>query len=199
MSALVKQTDQEQPVLHNHALPDTLPVGEHLIWQGTPTVRSTALHVFHVRKMAIYFVVLMVWRFADRLYDGASVLDATIFALWFLPVAIAGLALLMVLAVLTAKTTIYTITSKRVVLRIGIALSMTVNLPFKVVEAAGLKLFEDGSGDIALQMQSDNKAAYAVLWPHARRWPVMSRISCRRRWRVCPRWPPGTRTVDRTS
>jgi hypothetical protein len=47
---------------------------------------------------------------------------------------------------------------------------MTINLPFKIVEAAGLKIFEDGSGDIALQLQPDNKAAYAVLWPHARRW-----------------------------
>jgi hypothetical protein len=168
MSALLDQAEPEQ--LHNHALPDDLPVGEYLLWQGAPTIRSTALHVFHVRKVAIYFVALMLWRFADRFYSGASALDATIFALWFLPVAAAGLALLTALAALTAKTTIYTITSKRVVLRIGIALSMTVNLPFKVVEAAGLKLFEDGSGDIALQLQPDNKAAYAVLWPHARRW-----------------------------
>ena len=170
MSALLDNADGEPEVLHNHALPDELPVGERLLWQGVPDVKSTALHVFHVRKVAVYFVALMVWRFLDRLSDGVTVQEALTFALWFLPVAIAGLALLTVLAVLTAKTTIYTITTKRVVFRIGIALSMTVNLPFKVVEAASLKLFKDGSGDIALQLQPDNKTAYAVLWPHARRW-----------------------------
>jgi hypothetical protein len=158
------------PKLHNHALPDELPVGERMVWQGSPSWTSTAMHVFHVRKVAIYFGLLIVWRFAARAFDGASLLDAATYAVWLVPIACAGLALLTLLAFLTARTTIYTVTSKRVVMRIGIALSMTVNLPFKVVEGAGLKSFKDGSGDIALQLQSDNKAAYLVLWPHVRRW-----------------------------
>lgn len=170
MSALAQQPDVAEPRLHNHALPDDLPMGEHLLWQGSPTFSSTALHVFHLRKVSVYFGLLMLWRFAARLIDQASLLDAVTYAVWIVPIAAAGLALLTALAFLTARTTIYTITSKRVVMRIGIALTMTVNLPFKVVEAAGLKLFQDGSGDIALQLEPESKPAYAVLWPHVRRW-----------------------------
>jgi hypothetical protein len=170
MSALQELANDVEHRLHNHALPDELPGDEHMIWQGSPSIRSTVLHVFHVRKVAVYFGVLMLWRFADRLFDQATLLDAATYAVWIVPIAAAGLALLVVLAILTARTTIYTITSKRVVMRIGIALSMTVNLPFKVVVGAGLKLFEDGSGDIALQLEPDSKPAYAVIWPHARRW-----------------------------
>lgn len=161
---------EQLPKLHNHALPDELPVGERMLWQGSPAWVSTALHVFHVRKVALYFGALILWRFAAHLSDGSSLLDATTYAVWLVPIACAGMALLTLLAFLTARTTIYTITTKRVVMRIGIALSMTVNLPFKVVEAAGLKSFNDGTGDLALRLQSDNKAAYLVLWPHARRW-----------------------------
>jgi hypothetical protein len=156
--------------IRTHALPEALPRGEYLLWQGKPTLTSTALHVFHVRKVAIYFAALMAWRLEARLYDGATLTDAAIYAVWLAPIAAAGLALLVVLAWLTARSTIYTVTSKRVVLRIGIALSMTVNLPYKAIEAAGLKLFADGSGDIALTPTAGGKLGYAVLWPHVRRW-----------------------------
>jgi hypothetical protein len=128
------------------------------------------LHVFHVRKVAVYFVALMLWRLEAHLYDGASLIDSGIYAVWLTPIAAAGLALLTVLAWLTARSTIYTVTTKRVVLRIGIALSMTVNLPYKAIEAAGLKLFKDGSGDIALTPLAGSKLGYGVLWPHVRRW-----------------------------
>jgi hypothetical protein len=44
------------------------------------------------------------------------------------------------LAWLSARTTVYTITDKRVVMRIGIVLSLTFNLPLRQIESAGLKL-----------------------------------------------------------
>jgi hypothetical protein len=173
MSSLLRLTEAVgAPKLHNHALPDELPQGERLLWQGAPTFRSAAFNVFHVGKVAIYFAALTLWRFFERLYEGAGVVDAATYAVWIVPMAAVGIALLLVLAALTARTTIYTITSKRVVFRIGIALSMTVNVPFKVVEAAGLKRFKDGSGDLALTLQPGVKAAYLVLWPHARRWHI---------------------------
>jgi hypothetical protein len=41
-----------------------LPPGERVRWEGAPEWRSLAVHVFHVRKLAIYFALLLAWRAA---------------------------------------------------------------------------------------------------------------------------------------
>jgi hypothetical protein len=33
--------------------------GEHVVWQGAPDWRSLAVHAFHVRKIALYFVFML--------------------------------------------------------------------------------------------------------------------------------------------
>ena len=43
-------------------LPAPLPVGERVIWQGKPSFKGLALRSFHIREVAIYFGLLMVWR-----------------------------------------------------------------------------------------------------------------------------------------
>ncbi len=151
-------------------LPDDLPAGERLLWQGAPDWRSLAVDAFHVRKVTIYFALLVAWRFVLRLYEGDGILAAAQYAAWIVPLAVAGVLLLLGLAWVTAWTTIYTVTSRRVVMRVGIALSMTIDIPFRVIESASLKKRADGTGDIALRLEPGIRAAYLVLWPHARRW-----------------------------
>ena len=55
-------------------------------------------------------------------------------------------------------------------MRIGIALPITFNLPFAIIETAAVKQNPDSSGDIALTLSADNRLAFLVLWPHARPW-----------------------------
>ena len=64
----------------------------------------------------------------------------------------------------------YTITNRRVVMRIGVVLEITFNFPFRVIESAGLRAYPDGTGDIPLTLTGDDKVAYLHLWPHARPW-----------------------------
>jgi hypothetical protein len=151
-------------------LPEPLPTGERLLWQGRPDWRSVAVHVFHVRKVAIYFAALFAWRFAADLWEGRGVADALVYAAWILPLAIAAIALLTLFGFLAAWTAVYTVTDRRIVMRIGIALSMTVNLPYRVIDAASVSRHADGSGDLAFVLEPGTRASYAVLWPHARRW-----------------------------
>jgi hypothetical protein len=162
------------PAEHEHealpGLPAALPHGERILWQGRPQLRTVALRVFHLRKFAVYFAVLLAWRAITALADGASLPDALVHTLWLLPVALAGLGLIALVAWLTVTTTIYTITNRRVVLRIGIALTITVNVPFKIIESAGLKVWSNGSGDIPLKMNTPDKMAWLHLWPHCRPW-----------------------------
>lgn len=151
-------------------LPERLPAGERMLWQGNPHWRALLKHMFHARVVAAYFGLLAVWRLVSDLNDGRGVGEALVSALWIVPVAAAGLGLLALLAWLIARTTVYTITERRLVMRFGVALSMTVNVPFKVVEAADLRTHAGGVGDIPLTLARGQRLSYLVLWPHVRPW-----------------------------
>jgi hypothetical protein len=153
-------------------LPEHLPAGEELLWQGAPSWRGLARRAFHLRALAAYFGVLLAWLVASTLADGGTKAAAAASLLWAGPLALAALGLLAGLAWLTARTTVYTVTSRRVVMRIGVALPVTINLPFRAVEAAGLRLHADGTGDLPLRLADDGRVAYVHLWPHARPWRV---------------------------
>ena len=71
------------------------------------------------------------------------------------------------------RTTAYTITNRRVVMRFGIALSMTVNLPYTLVASAAAKLHADGSGDVSIALLKPHRISYIFFWPHARPWHLL--------------------------
>ncbi|WP_232824388.1 photosynthetic complex putative assembly protein PuhB [Blastomonas sp. UPD001] len=71
-----------------------------------------------------------------------------------------------------ARTTVYTLTSKRVVLRIGVALNMCINLPLAKIGGANLRALGPVEGDLALQLIGPHNLGYLVLWPHARPWKL---------------------------
>jgi Bacterial PH domain len=92
--------------------------------------------------------------------------------LWLTPLVAFALGSLLALAWMTGRTTVYTITSRRVVMRIGIVLTVTFNLPFKRIAGAGLHLRRDGHGDIPLQLAAGERIGWLHLWPHARPWKI---------------------------
>jgi len=151
-------------------LPDDLPPGERILWQGSPNWKALAMHVFHVRAVAIYFVALLIWRVGESLSGGGGAGEAALYALSLVPVAIAALGLLGLLAWLIARSTIYTITNERVVIRAGVALPKAVNIPFSIIGSAALRVRNTGNGDIPLQLSGSDRAAYLQLWPHVRPW-----------------------------
>ncbi len=155
-------------------LPENLPPGERILWQGSPLWWELGKQVFHIRAVAVYFAVLILWRAGVRLDATDSVAAAFITILSLAPLALIGLGLFALLAYLSSRTTIYTITNRRVVLRIGIALPTSFNIPFTVVAAAGLCVRTGGSGDIPLKLTCKSRIGYGNLWPHARPWRFRS-------------------------
>jgi Bacterial PH domain len=153
-----------------HGLPEALPAGEQLLWQGSPHWLGLAQDVFHLNKLALYFGLLLVWRGANVLADGGGPLQAALALAFPLPLAVAALGLVLALAWLTARTTVYTVTSRRVVMRIGIVLSLSFNLPLRQIAAAALRSRGKQRGDIALTLAPGERIAYLHLWPHARPW-----------------------------
>ena len=155
-----------------HGLPAALPAGENIIWQGSPDVSSFARNAFHIRAIAGYFALLLVLRGVFAVADGATYAQALISVAPLFVLALVGLALVWLLAYLASRAAVYTLTDRRIVMRIGIVLSVTFNLPLKTLTAAGLKINSDGTGDIPLSLQSEFNIAYLHLWPHARPWQI---------------------------
>jgi hypothetical protein len=164
----VKQDYQQFKDLQFKELPAPLPSGERVIWQGKPSFKGLALRSFHVREVAIYFGVLMLWKLGSNWAHGGSLADSMISVLWLVAPAISAIAVLAGLAWLFRRAACYTITSKRVLF--GVALPMTMNIPLSKIANAALKTYRDGSGDIPLEINDSKRVSYVLLWPHIRPW-----------------------------
>jgi len=151
-------------------LPEPLPAGETILWQGAPNWVAMAKHVFRLQWLAVYFAVIVVLQvFSVAGSEGGLAAGWASVALAFF-LALVGLLLVGLLAYWSATTTMYTLTNHRIVMRVGIVLTVTFNLPYKTLGSAGLKLYKDGTGDIPMQIATEDKIAYVHLWPHARPW-----------------------------
>lgn len=154
-------------------LPEGLPEGERILWRGGPDWKSLAMHVFHVRAVAIYFAVIMGFKVVGTMSDGAGPAAAAMSGIMVTLFAAAALGLLCLLAWLIARSTIYTVTNERVVIRAGVALPKAINIPFSIIETAALRARPTGDGDIPLKLTGPDQAAYLPLWPHVRPWRLM--------------------------
>lgn len=150
-----------------HALPD----GEHLLWEGAPSMRGVATHVFHWRLVLAYFVgMLTLWALTTETPRGTEV--------WWsqatLRLALGVFVMLCVLGLskAVASTSWYAITSRRVVMRVGMAFPMSINIPFTLLHTAGLGVFRDGSGQVSLGLVPGQRLAYIALWPHCLVWNI---------------------------
>ena len=150
-------------------LPARPPKGETILWQGAPDWRLLAMSALHVRKVFVYFGLLAVWRVASALLEGdvtpALPMSVSVLA----GMSLVAAAILSLIAYGLARSTVYTITDRRVVMRFGMALPMTVNLPFRQIDGVSLKSEADGRGDICLKL-AEKGFSYLVMWPHVRPW-----------------------------
>ena len=153
-----------------HGLPEVPPADERILWQGAPDWRALAVRAFHVRKLLVYFAAMLALRGTVVLGDGGGALDAARAVATLAPLALLGIVLMLVLAWLSARTTAYTLTDRRIVMRIGIVLTLSLNLPLRRIAAADLSASPRGSGDIALALAGRDRVAWLQLWPHARPW-----------------------------
>ena len=153
-------------------LPEALPAGERILWQGSPDWKLLAVEAFHVRRLTLYFALMIALQ-AVMSWDGDLGLRANLGPLMLsATLAAIALGLLALTAWLSASTTMYTLTNKRVVMRIGIVLTLSFNLPLRWIQAAQIRPCGDAHGDIALDLKGDDRIAYLNLWPHARAWHI---------------------------
>ena len=153
-------------------LPEPLPNDEQMLWQGSPDFSALARSAFHGRALTVYFVAILLVQTVSLFSAGGSLGSVAIALAWLIPLFAAAMAMVYTMAWFTARTTVYTITSKRVVMHIGVVLDLTLNLPFDSIDSVGLRLGSAGHGDLPLKLLGSDKIAYFHLWPHARPWRV---------------------------
>ncbi len=149
-------------------LPERLPDGERILWQGRPSQRRIATDVLKARWVAFYFGVLIVWAIAAGWSDGQSN-SALVFSagvLCILAAILLGLIELYAWAV--TRTTLYTVTDRRLVMRVGVGSSITMNLPFARIASAAMVERKDGTGDIVFEAADGVRLSWFHLWPHVR-------------------------------
>ena len=115
------------------------------------------------------------------LYQGGNVVDMLLGSSWMLGLGLAAMGILAILARAYAKSTVYTLTDKRLVMRFGVAMPMMVNLPLAIVGSADMRRYSDGSGDIMLTLSQKKRLSYMMLWPNIRPWqfkPVVPAMRC---------------------
>ena len=152
-------------------LPEQLPEGEHILWQGAPDPRRLAREALGLRWIAGYFLLLAIWRVgvsAAEVPIGVALMHGLPFILsgWIACAIIYGIAYVQ------ARSTVYTLTNKRVAMRIAAALTMKLNLHYTWIGTAKLDLKSSGHGTLAFELIGETRISYLMSWPHVRPWRI---------------------------
>jgi Bacterial PH domain len=148
-------------------LPGDIPQGEMILWHARPRWVSLMRRAYRADFVAAYFAALTVGNCFAAGRDSGWMAAAAIGSKT-LGIGAAALALIALLAFASARTTLYVVTSRRLILKVGIALPIFINLPFTQIASAAARLYSDGTGDIPVALTPDQRVAYFALWPHAR-------------------------------
>lgn len=154
-----------------HGLPEELPAGEHILWQGAPNPLRLAKDAWGLNWVLGYFALLAVIR-VIMVAPDMSLTAAMVQGVPFLVAGVIVALLLLGIATIQARSTVYTLTNKRVAMRIGAALTMTLNLPYVCIGNAQAAVRPSGIGTIAFELIGDSRVSYLMTWPHVRAWHV---------------------------
>lgn len=148
---------------------DLMP-GERVLWQGRPSWQALARDLLHVRLVALYFALFLIWgAHADR-SGGRSPAETLLAGVPLLALGVAVLAGCAAFAWACAWTTSYVVTDRRCILSFGMALTATLSVPLGRIAVVAVTLRADGTGDIPLALKPGQGVAFLKLWPHVRPW-----------------------------
>ena len=148
---------------------DPLPNGETILWSAKPEHWAFTRRVMRLDWVLIWFSVLAGIRAYNAWWAGADASGMLIAASGLLPLVVFAIVLLIALGMAMARSTSYVVSSKRLVLQVGVALPITFNVPLRFIDAAALRM-RQGGGDVILTLQKGSKVKALALWPHSQGW-----------------------------
>lgn len=159
--------EDDGPVEPVHGLPERLPEGEKVLWQGRPSAMALAFNAFRLRWVIGYFLVLTVFRLANLSSTSGTADQMTSVVTSSLGFGVVSVLLILGLSYAMSRAAVFTITSERVVMRFGAAIRKYVNVPYSKMTGAQLKRKGLRVGDISMQLEG-KEPAYLHLWPFVR-------------------------------
>ena len=133
---------------------------------GAPLARD----VVHVGWLAGYIALLLIWHAADNRAAGLGSGETLLAGIPLTVLSLIVLGACAGFAWAVARTTTYTVTTERVILRYGIALTASLSIPLRKVAALSIAVHGDGTGDLLLQVKPGTRMGFLKLWPHVRPW-----------------------------
>src|SRR6056297_960308 len=98
-------------------LPEELPAGEYMTWQGAPEWWSMARRTFRVQQFGIYFAALIAIHQVFHYSSGGDIAGGMASLAWQGALGLVTLGILGGFAWLYSRSTVYTRTNRRIVLR----------------------------------------------------------------------------------
>ena len=143
---------------------------EIVLWRGSPCWRSLARTLCHVRGVALYVALVVCGTAIASVVEGATPVQTAATVAPFLLAGLAALGFLYGLAWRIGRTTEYTLTSHRLIMRFGVALPAVLAIPHRGIARAAVAVHGDGTGDLPLIMQPGFRVTLHRVWPHSRPW-----------------------------
>jgi hypothetical protein len=140
--------------------------GERILWQGRPEVGALRRHLLKVRWLVAYVAGLLAWKLALILGVRGLRPQETFDLIALLGQGTLLMGIVAYLAWALARSTTYTVTDLRIVIRHGIALPGTVDIPLRALRSVAVRIHDDGTGDVALAVREGGGIGLSKLWPH---------------------------------
>ncbi|MEL6481948.1 MAG: photosynthetic complex putative assembly protein PuhB, partial [Pseudomonadota bacterium] len=116
------------------------------------------------------FGLVLAWNLAGLIAGRANLAEATGQLLIQGTLVFIALGVLTLIAWATARQTVYTVTNRRVVLRFGLAMDMSVNLPFTQIGSLDMAKRGDGTADLVLGLTGPHSLGLWHIWPNSKPW-----------------------------
>jgi len=146
-----------------------IPEDEKIIWYGRPDLRRFCLTALGLKYIFFYLIII----FFSILYARFGDFNFIKIVQVLFPYLISSfLAVLLLIIIGTSQVlpTIYVITSRRVIIRSGLALIFMLNVPFDKIASIDKNHYSDGSGNISFKLISNKRVPFFASWPSVRPW-----------------------------
>ncbi|MEM7527470.1 MAG: photosynthetic complex putative assembly protein PuhB [Pseudomonadota bacterium] len=153
------------------ASPRCSPKASRCCGKARPSWKALALRGVATKFVMGWLAIIVAWKISALIGGTLTLVEAARLLLMQLCLAAVAVGIFAGIAYATAEQTIYTITNRRVVLRFGLMMDLSVNLPFTQIGKLDLRRHRDGTGDLVLGLQGDLQGLSIIhIWPNSLPW-----------------------------
>ena len=146
-----------------------IPKDEEIIWHGRPDLRRFCLTAIGIKYILVYLIVITCSIIYTRYGDFNLITILQVLVPYLLSCCLA-IILLVIVGISQVLPTVYVITSKRVIIKSGLALIFMLNVPFDKIASIDKNNYSDGSGNISFKLISNKRVPFFASWPSVRPW-----------------------------